>query len=199
MWESLNHHCTAARLKEKEVGEALQAGFSLHLGKWLISCNSTFLLNENEPSVGGTCPCMQTYINTQTCTHTFPDDYSQTNSQAFSSTHTHKKSCTLTPREHSAGSGGSAGCLHWVVAMQMLPGGSTLFCVCVCLCSLASCDGQLPILPRPWQLPRWLTQIDTAREERSAHTRTRFDTHTLVYTCVGTLRTGMLMRSHQSR
>lgn len=69
--------------------------------------------------------------------------------------------------------------------MQILRGGFYAFlCVCVyvCSCLLASCDGQLPTLPRPWKLPRWLTQIDTARDERNAHTHSLWCTHTHTHT-----------------
>lgn len=115
---------------------------------------------------------MKTCINTQTRIHAFPRNYSQT--QAFCpdvDTHTHTQSPSFNssaPREHNEGSGGSAGCLLWAVAMQMLPGGSTLF---LCVCFRASCDGQLPTHTKALATPQMVDPYRHGkRGEERAHT-----------------------------
>lgn len=120
---------------------------------------------------------VQTCINTQTHFHPFPCNYSSIHSQAFCPhADAHSRSLLFhAPRECNEGSGGSTGRLLWAVAIQMLPGGAALSCVCSWL--RASCDGQLPTLPRHWLLPRWLTQIEVPREERNARNRSLSDAH----------------------
>lgn len=64
--------------------------------------------------------------------------------------------------------------LDWAVAMQMSPGGATLsppaLCVCVCF-GLPAVMDRCPLYQGPWQLPRWLTQIDAVSEDGRTHTR----------------------------
>lgn len=105
--------------------------------RWLISLNSTFLFNENELSDGGTCPFMQPYINVQTRIHTFPHNYSPTNSLAFCHDADTPKVLLfylLAPREHNEGWGGWVGCLLLAVAVQILPGGLMVSTVCIYVC-----------------------------------------------------------------
>lgn len=169
---------------------------------WLISWNSTFLFNENEPSFGGTCPRTQTFINTQTCIHTFPNNYRLILKHFFplrkhARTHKVLPSTSQLPENTMRAQvavldacSGRWQCRCYLVAL--------CFPLCVCACLFA---GQLwwpaAHFTKALATPQMVdpNRYSKRREERT-NALSLMHAHTLAYTCVGTLRSEMLALSH---